>query len=878
MKYFNFPALVAALIMAMTIAVPGHGEEQRIVVGPGETVPLGVVVFPPNLAGNDVVNEWTVSDVFGFQNQAGVMASPNPESADIIEVAGTNGNLRPVFFHPANGWLFADDNGDASSESFPITAGLVLHRAGTVPLELIFQGEFRTSPVNVQLHPGLNLINRTFPQPFTLGDIELELRSALNLNDDPNLADIVQFPNLAMQLYLDTSGQWRKVTGRDVVDPHSVEIADVFEIDRRTTPTSFPLFPQSPPPEIILPLQALSESAPGRLNGVQIDQLQNICLVGVGSRLVPLRVAQRIGDGDLVFQTGRVPDPVPLEKIEISRGLGAIAPVEPTENFEFRDPVWTFRSDMPVTESVIYSGNIDPERPREGELRYFSFVENGTLYVNVGAPESWPEGSLIDLHFLALLETGAKIALTSTRIRLKAEVSTDFVLGHLGEYLAKTLGDRGIVDEREVDFDINRLAGGEQQLSIALPDRIANGILDLNVQIPPEPPTIESVAGTIATDGIVVIEGSGFGDRVDDVCVALVDQDGGFVSIGMRALAVTNDGKRLFAQVIGNLNDAEPRRVMLSRGRGATRRFIFGVQDLVQNQGIWVWEGLGTEGVISPEPLAPALAFDDEICSTGTLAGGKLRNTLAEEWPEHSRVRVSFTANTRGRDLDYYAPDICFTRSGETEDCAQMIREVVGSAFIQEGMANGNTLTVQTSVPDAGNATLEVSLYTNTGALDPISSGHFNVCHTADADCDVPEIDDMDGDGLDDGWEERFFGEAPEDVDPDGNPDGDDLTTRGEFAFHSDPLVFDSREVDKFIIDANGRPSLTYFQHETSSRAFHYSMESSTGEGIWTLAPSFEFRSSKLGSERVRVTATSRLTTDQLGASLLRIRATPRLP
>ncbi|MGK0185039.1 MAG: hypothetical protein ACI9R3_000813 [Verrucomicrobiales bacterium] len=880
MKFPDFSASLVVVIVALMFSSPGHSEEQSIVVSPGENTPLGIVIFPPALIGNSVVDAWTVADIFGPQNEAGLMAALNPELADIIEIPGPNGNLRPVFFHSSNGWQFADDNGDAANYLFPISTGMIFQRTGPDPLQLIFQGQFRQSPIDVLLQPGRNLINRTFAQPFTLGSIEPDLVAALNRNDDLFLADIVEIPDQALQLFLDSAGQWRNVITGDLIDPHTVEIGAVFEIFRQNAPANFPFFPQERSPAIELPPQDLAEGSPGRLNGVGFDSIENICLVGVGERLVPLRVAQAIGDGDLIFQPGKIPESLSVEGIGISRGAGVIAPVEIAANFEFRDPVWTFQSNMPLAEQVPFVETIEPEPSREGEFRYFSSVEDGSLVLNAGAPDTWPEGTLVDLTFLAFFESGSKLALNSSRIRLRSALSRNTAMVLLGQFLASTLGERGIIDERAIEIDSTTVAGGEHQLSITFPDRIADGLFDVCVQIPPPPPIIDSVTGSIVSDGIIVIEGSGFGDRPDDLCVALVGEDGNAdpISIAVRALAITNGGTRLFAEITGKIDDARPLRMMMNRGRGVTRRFILGFPDVIQNQGIWVWESLGVESVHSPAALSPALAFDNEICSRGTLAGGSLRNTLPSTWPEHARVRVSFTANSRDRMLDYYAQDLCFTVDGTTEDCAERIRGAIGSAFIQEGMANGNELSTQTSTSDEGATTVVASLFTGTGALDPITDGHFNVCYAEDAQCDIPELEDDDGDGLHDDWEERFFGEDAEDVDPDSDPDLDNRNTRGEFAFSSDPLVFDSRQVEGIFIDSLNRPAISYFQHETGSRAFHYSLETSTNAGIWQSSPSFDIRVSRLGSERVRVIATSKLTTEQLGSSLLRVRATPRLP
>jgi hypothetical protein len=617
-------------------------------------------------------------------------------------------NREPFFFHPQNGWQFADDNNSALDFQFPITAGLFFQRNGTEQIDLVFQGEFRMTPIDVQINQGTNWINRTFADPYSLGSIGLE--GVLERGINPFQSDMVIIPEGDIQLFIDESGQWRN-TSDDPVDPNAIEIGDLFLIVRGGEPTSFTFFPQQARPEIVLPLQVFGQGNVGRLDGQGFGSEENLCLVGLGERLVPFRVVETAQDG-LIFQTGKVPKTLEVFALGLSRGNGLIGPIDSTEGFEFRDPVWTFRSEELFSDEIPAGGGVSPEPPRDGELRFFSTIENGRLSVQVDGPENWPEGTLLDVTLIALSEPGFKIALATERIRFRQALARPDMLFQIVEFLAGTFGQRDFFDPRAIDFEIDRELGGGHRLTIELPFDVIDGVFDLCFQLPPPEPVITKVTGTVSNNGILTIEGADFGDRADDLCVALVPANGNGQPTGMRALSVSENGDRLLAQVTGIIKDGAPLRVMISRGRGVTHRFIFGFPDLIQNQGIWVWEGLGVEGTVSGEDLIPALAFEDEVCTIGELSKGTLVNELEREWPEHARVRVAFTVNSRERTLDYYAPDLCFTEMGTVDDYAERIRLAVEQAFVQEGMANRNVLRVQKSVSMNGLTTLGANLFT----------------------------------------------------------------------------------------------------------------------------------------------------------------------
>ena len=867
---------VASVLLGFTL-IPGSAEEQSVQVGPNEAVPLGIVVFPEGALVDEFAPVWTIDDIFGPNNEMGIHSDPDPLVADLIQVQDSELEFRNIFFHPDQGWLFASNNQPAGDFAFPISQGFFFVRAIPNPIELVFDGEFRLTPVTVNLQEGGNFINRTFPDPYTLGHLQPELESVLKAHDNPEEADTVLIPELDMRFYRNLAGNWLTVTN-EPVDLDAIEVGPLFAIFRTEAPAPFVLHPPAPPivPGVGLPPQMLAPGDPGRLDVSPLDNLDDICLLGIGERLVPLPVTSSIGNG-VIFKTGKVPNQVVVESIGVTRGAGTRAPLDASATLEFRDPVWTFISDTPNSELVPANQALSPDAPREGEFRFFGNPSGGSLSTVLNGPSDWPAGTLIDLSLVAFLENGEKVALTAARIKLKNETSREAVGDALGELVATTFDARGVINQEDMNIETEADPSGGVRLSLAFPAPVSDGLLDICVQIPPPPPEIDSVEGLLFTDAIVTVQGRNFGGNPDDLCVALAGENGA-LSIGMRALAVTRDGTRLFAQITGAIDDATPRRVMVSRGRGVTRRFVLGFPDVVQTQGIWVWESLDVEAATSTQSIAPVLKFSNEVCTTGELETGTLTNTLAETWPESARVRVSFTVNSRDKTLDYYAPDLCFLQGGPVAACAERIRVAVEQAFIQEGMANGNTLTVRSVAENNGSISLEASLFTLTGAPDPITSGHFDVCHADGADCEVPELEDRDRDGLADSWEEQFFGDPPEEVDPDANPDGDDNNNRTEYVFQLDPHALDIREVDTFSINRRGQPVVSYFHHEAAPRAFNFALEVSSDGTTWRESPTFSVRSSKLGQRQVRVSAISRLTVKQLGSAVIRVNATPRLP
>ena len=92
------------MVLAQLSLANCPGAEQRITVAPGQNVQLGIVVFPPSVARQGVVDFWTVADIFGPENEAGILAGPDPVLADLVLIPGEPGEQRTVFFSSSE-WL-----------------------------------------------------------------------------------------------------------------------------------------------------------------------------------------------------------------------------------------------------------------------------------------------------------------------------------------------------------------------------------------------------------------------------------------------------------------------------------------------------------------------------------------------------------------------------------------------------------------------------------------------------------------------------------------------------------------------------------------------------------------------------------------------------
>jgi hypothetical protein len=259
----------------------------------------------------------------------------------------------------------------------------------------------------------------------------------------------------------------------------------------------------------------------------------------------------------------------------------------------------------------------------------------------------------------------------------------------------------------------------------------------------PPRPTITGVHPVNPGPGdIVFIDGSGFGDNPDDLCVAIAARPPGstapslFGGIGNPDAMLLYPLRAIFAGpdfMTARMPDAlppdvQPGRLMVGRGVGHVGRFRPAFDDIHVIDDVWTWEkgdsdGMGDQ-VVQPQPQPPP----PRECwfFSGEPVDCQLCVFLEPNcpWPSNSIVSITARAHDSvtgagGYDLD--GPTIRFINSGGTVlDCAQRIADVIRCAFKQQA---GVDVEVQvTSLPDGR---VKITVRIPNGCID---RGFLQIC------------------------------------------------------------------------------------------------------------------------------------------------------
>ena len=223
----------------------------------------------------------------------------------------------------------------------------------------------------------------------------------------------------------------------------------------------------------------------------------------------------------------------------------------------------------------------------------------------------------------------------------------------------------------------------------------------------PPRPTITGVRPLNPKPGdIVFIDGSGFGNNPDDLCVAIAAQPpdpanpGIWIGLGgpdttilypLRALFATDTF--MTARMAGALPmDAQPGMLMVGHGIGHVGRFQPAFPDIHLLEDVWTWQKGDSDGMgnqeVHPQPTPPP----PRECwfFSGAPTNCQLCVFLEPNcpWPSNSIVSITARAHDSvtgagGYDLD--GPTIRFLTSGGTvRDCAERIADVIRCAFLQQ--------------------------------------------------------------------------------------------------------------------------------------------------------------------------------------------------
>lgn len=162
------------------IGGPGDGSIRRITGNTGTTITIDSAVtgLVASLSRYEIIPEWTLGEVLGATNQAGLTAASSGGGADKVLIE-SDGVITTYFYKtqqlpisPGTGWrlLSAPTGADQTGVRIPLKGGLVINRIAGSPLTLTLHGVTRTGTQAVNLVQGQNILTNPFFNATTLGN------------------------------------------------------------------------------------------------------------------------------------------------------------------------------------------------------------------------------------------------------------------------------------------------------------------------------------------------------------------------------------------------------------------------------------------------------------------------------------------------------------------------------------------------------------------------------------------------------------------------------------------------------------------------------------------------------------------------------------
>ena len=499
----------------------------------------------------------------------------------------------------------------------------------------------------------------------------------------------------------------------------------------------------SPPPQEPLTITGIEprEGGPGTV--VKIvgsgfgDDPDDLCVVVMNGGLsIPLH-ALEASDNTVSAELGPVPPGAQPGPIMVAVGQGARGRFDPAfPDLTVGDDVWVWDRQPPNGPAVVGPGEFRPlpEDPPADTRWFFS-------------------GEPVD-GALCLFIEGDWVAGAKVEVAARAH-DHDQGIGHDLHALEVTFTDGGsLLDCGLRICDIIRCAFVQQaninvecsaeetepglvKLTLKIPNgRISWG--NFRVCVTPEP-----VAPVVITDfapaegglgDIITINGRGFGDDPDDLCVVVMNGEN---AVPMRALAASDT--RVRVRVGAVRPPCIPGPIMIIRGQGAVGSFKPVFPDLEVLEGPWVWLRDGGPEATSQQLFTPHPSVGAGNGVGGGQPGGVLNEAdrwffgevkdgqacvfLDGDWPAGTEVQVVARAHNHttgiGQDLD--APRTRFVGGGSLEDCAERILDIIRCAFQQQA---GVEIEAESTVLDDGRVKITVKLPNDV----PIEWGILDIC------------------------------------------------------------------------------------------------------------------------------------------------------
>lgn len=192
---------------------------------------------------------------------------------------------------------------------------------------------------------------------------------------------------------------------------------------------------------------------------------------------------------------------------------------------------------------------------------------------------------------------------------------------------------------------------------------------------------------TARADDVVTINGIGFGNNPDNLCIGVPQPpDGG---IPMRALTAAET--RMTAQMAGIQPTAVAGPIMVIAGTGSTGTFVPIFDSLIPEdpQGTWAWSSdNGPVGVsqtlLTPDatiPPPPPNGLQEDIF--GELVNGRLCFFINGNWPPNRYLRIWLHVRTPQGWVDVFVGCIRLRLPGTSLQCADLICDMIRCSIIQ---------------------------------------------------------------------------------------------------------------------------------------------------------------------------------------------------
>jgi uncharacterized protein (TIGR02597 family) len=160
-----------------TAAVPGEGTTFDILATDAATKTLTLAGNLPTGVSATAVSYkvrkyWTIADVFGATNRAGLGAGAQGEADEILIYSPQPGQFATYYYRVGSlggsGWRNADTGANAGAQKIYPEDGIVIRRRQSSDLRVTLLGAIKTGATSSAVTPGLNYLGNVYAADMTL--------------------------------------------------------------------------------------------------------------------------------------------------------------------------------------------------------------------------------------------------------------------------------------------------------------------------------------------------------------------------------------------------------------------------------------------------------------------------------------------------------------------------------------------------------------------------------------------------------------------------------------------------------------------------------------------------------------------------------------